>query len=296
MMKWNSDCDAASEEMEFNPLVQVKLEPKSVGDYGCEFSERFHDYYPSSSDTRQSSSVDGIDLMDIKLEELCSSYFPADNEKGFTFVEPRACEDAGYDTCTTLGSDSCANLDQDWIDSPSSVESFVSSCSELVESYQKSNEASLTLEPPELPPSAPTCTVDCVADCGVDCASEQPVQESIPQIAITSIHSHTPRTVNIFSAAKDSTCQYVATSTKTVNFPRQTVLRCNPANDDHRRHTKTSRVSKPLASVSPTDACAVKGATAATAVIAATAALTVTAVPEAISDDCSSHLSSHTSR
>ena len=95
-MKWNDNEPA--EDIIFNPtLLDVKIEPKSVEQYGCEFDRRFNDrYIPDESRQRLTDA----DLLNIKLEELCSSIFEAENDKDFAFVEPKACDDAGYDTCT----------------------------------------------------------------------------------------------------------------------------------------------------------------------------------------------------
>ena len=174
-MKWNDNEPA--EDIIFNPtLLDVKIEPKSVEQYGCEFDRRFNDrYIPDESRQRLTDA----DLLNIKLEELCSSIFEAENDKDFAFVEPKACDDAGYDTCTTFSPNS--DLDKDWIDSPSSVESFLSSCSEFVDSYQKSNQSNLILEAPSFPVSSPSFST----------TAAQPIQDTIPQIAVTPIHQQT---------------------------------------------------------------------------------------------------------
>lgn len=166
-MKWNDNSPA--EDIVFNPtLLDVKIEPKSVEDYRCKLEDCFNNS-PSSPAEKQPQS--DADLLNIKLEELCSSYF---EEKDFTFVEPKACDDAGYDTCTTFSPTS--TLDQDWIDSPSSVESFLSSCNEFVDSYQKSNQADLAFEQSNLQ--------------SICFSTAAPLQEVIPQIALTPIHQH----------------------------------------------------------------------------------------------------------
>ena len=114
-------------------LLEVKLEPKSLEDYGCEFSQ----CSAFSEQQRFSPPPAEADLLDMKLEDLCANYMDDDNR--FVYVEPQPCDDAGYDSCDAFSPESC-DLDRDWIDSPSSVESFLSSCSEIVDSYQRNEQ------------------------------------------------------------------------------------------------------------------------------------------------------------
>lgn len=141
---------SCGENLLSHELLEVKMEPKSFGEYGCQFSQ------PPLCQRELSPPPADADLLDIKLEDLCNNYM--DNDNRFTYVEPQPCDDAGYDTCTTFSPDS--DFDRDWIDSPSSVESFLSSCSEIVDSYQRNEQhkRQLALELEQLT-RLPTTTV-----------------------------------------------------------------------------------------------------------------------------------------
>lgn len=87
------------------------------------------------------------DLLDIKLEDLC--YATRQDGQGFVFVEPKGCDDIGYDTSASLSPQSNEHSiehsgDCDWLDSPSSVDSLLSSCKDFCAA---TNSAPLTLAP-----------------------------------------------------------------------------------------------------------------------------------------------------
>lgn len=98
------------------------------------------DCFPISKDRFARDPADA-DLLDIKIEELC--YMTGENGEGFVFVEPKACDESGYETSNSAATSPYGcngnnqTMDHDWIDSPSSVESLLSSCSEFCD-YQTS--------------------------------------------------------------------------------------------------------------------------------------------------------------
>jgi len=101
-------------------LLDVKHEPASFDQYGCQYTSIQHNM----------NTPPDADLLDIRIEDLC--YKPNEDGLGFTFVDKKLTDDAGYDTSASLSPKS-QHTDQDWIDSPASVESFLSSCSEFCE-------------------------------------------------------------------------------------------------------------------------------------------------------------------
>lgn len=147
----------------FLPALTVKPEPPNFAlAPSCRYAMT---NYVSGSDQFDGYPADA-DLMDIKIEELC--YMTGENGQGFVFVEPKGCDDAGYDTSNSFSSDNSSNdqsLDHNWIDSPSSVESFLSSCSEFCDYNSNNTETppqlyinppSITAEPHELLSNTPT--------------------------------------------------------------------------------------------------------------------------------------------
>lgn len=93
------------------------------------------------------------DLLDIKIEDLC--YATREDGQGFVFVEPKGCDDVGYDTSASLsplsndyGTADRSITDHDWLDSPSSVDSLLSSCKDFCEA---TDGAPLTFSPQQEP-------------------------------------------------------------------------------------------------------------------------------------------------
>lgn len=193
-MKWNDRFDDAPiEDNLFNsPLVDVKLEPKTLEQYGCQhynFNTNLK-CLPMAYSDNGSESLPDADLLDIKLEDLCSSYYAANGgseHEPFTFVEPRPCnDDPGYDTCTTFSSTESGEADQDWIDSPSSVESFLSSCSSgMINAYLEPQ--TLQPEPTFKPPTTVPVTAQQPLIAQQPVIAQQPC-DTIQQAAITPIN------------------------------------------------------------------------------------------------------------
>lgn len=205
------------------PLLQIKLEPGILEN---------NNLLPSIP-MRLMESPDA-DLMDIKLEDLC--YTTGPDGQGFVFVEPKACDDHGYDTSNSLSPQSSIAADQDWIDSPSSVESFLSSCSELCKKmYQKENDkpelvldldsniqtkhSSMTVPPPPIlqkPPAPSFQPMDTDLELLASTASSvslQPAEEpeteteEAPKEVLTIQSRPIMPTLLIYPTTNDSTCQ-----------------------------------------------------------------------------------------
>lgn len=138
--------------------IQQLLRPQYPAEHDDNYGSQAFDYYADAKEKFAKDTADA-DLLDIKMEELC--YMTGENGEGFVFVEPKACDESGYETSNSATSSYACNtlnpttVDHDWIDSPSSVESLLSSCSEFCD-YQTNVSQQC---PPQLyinPPNSPS--------------------------------------------------------------------------------------------------------------------------------------------